>query len=128
MGLSSIWTWSTVCQFQWKDFIPLVSCVWSWNKLEFHLLNGFCVMWYINNKHVPYLRKTIKNQNMHRRQKNTNPLRNNINWDSIYRFCEAKRNPEVVSGFKNCLLLFGNRIKQKRIYHCEKINSLVLIL
>ena len=51
---------------QCKDSIPIVSCVWSWNNLLFHLLSGFRVMWYIYNKFVLYLIKAIKNQNVHR--------------------------------------------------------------
>ena len=37
-------------------------------------------------------------------------------------------NPEMVSRFEKCLSLFGNKIKQERIYHCEMTNRLVLIL
>ena len=62
--------------------------------------------------------------------KNVIPLRSNINWDSIHCFSETKKkkNPEMVSRFEKCLSLFGNKIKQERIYHCEMTNRLVLIL
>ena len=43
-------------------------------------------------------------------------------------FLNPKWNAEVVSGFEKCLSLFGNRIKQERIYHCKMTNRLVLIL
>ena len=41
---------------------------------------------------------------------------------------ETKRNPKVVSGFKKCLSIFGNRTKQERIYHCEMTNDSCLAM
>ena len=54
---------------QMWNSILIVSCVWSWNLLHSYSLRGIWIMWYINNKHVSYLRKAIKNQYMERGQK-----------------------------------------------------------
>ena len=63
-------------------------------------------MWYINNKHVLYLRKTRKKSKHENGTENVVPFRNNIDC-----FAKTKRNPEVVSGFRKCLFLHGNRMK-----------------
>ena len=128
MGLFLIWTWSIMCQFQCKDFIPMVSSASLWNHLHFHLLSGFWVMSYINNKHFPYLREAIKNQNMHRGQKMSYDWGTMLIEITLITFLKSKWNLEVVPWFEKCLSLFGNRIKQERIYHCEMTNRLVLIL
>ena len=76
-----------------------------------------------------YFKKGIKKKSKHAYEtENVIPLRSNINWDSIDCFFETKENPEMVSRFEKCLSLFGNKIKQERIYHCEMTNRLVLIL
>ena len=58
-------------------------------------------MWYINNKLVPYLRKSRINQNMQRGQKNILPLKNINNSDSIYCFFETKPYHEWFMDLKN---------------------------
>ena len=97
--LSLKWTWSIMCQFQFKDFISIESCVWSWSLFHFHLLSGFWVKWHINNKHVPYLRNT-RNIKTSKGDKNVIPLRKNINWDSIDSFLETEQNFVVVCSFE----------------------------
>ena len=92
------------------NFILAVSCVLSWNLLWSYSLSGIWIMWYINNKHVPHLRNATKIKHA-KGTENAILLRSNINWDSIKCLFETKWNPEVVSRFKNCLLLFGNITK-----------------
>ena len=47
---------------------------------------------------------------------------------TLITFLKSKWNLEVVPWFEKCMSLFGNKTKQKRIYHCEMTNHLVLIL
>ena len=125
--LSLKWTWSIMCQFQFKDFISIESCVWSWSLFHFHLLSGFWVKWHINNKHVPYLRKATKNQSMQRDKKcciieEQHQLR--------YNGLPFLKPNEILKWFLDLgkVGLVGNRTKKKRIYHWEMTNHLVLIL